>query len=62
MDQVPTKATLFLYEDIIARTLAYERDLQKWRIGELEAGRPDPGRPEYVEVSGDFSPSDIMSH
>ena len=44
--------TLFLHEDTLARTHSYEQDLQRWRIAELEAGRGDPGRPSYQEVSG----------
>jgi hypothetical protein len=55
MDQHPAASTLFLHEDVLARTLAYEQDLQKWRITELEAGRLDPGRPTYGEVSGGFN-------
>jgi hypothetical protein len=49
MDGLP-HMTLFLHEDILARTLAYEQDLRQWRISELEAGRSDPGRPKYEEV------------
>jgi hypothetical protein len=55
MNQTPPTCTLFLHEDILLRTLAYEQDLQKWRIAELEAGKPDPGRPSYDEVSDDFN-------
>jgi len=44
-------STIFLHEDILARTLAYEQDLQAWRCAELNAGRPDPGRPTYNDVS-----------
>lgn len=51
MDQTTPTCTLFLHENILLRTLAYEQDLQKWRIAEIEAGRPDPGRPSYDEVS-----------
>ena len=53
-DVAPPTSTLFLHEDVLARTLAYEMDLQTWRITELEAGRSDPGRPTYGEVSGLF--------
>ena len=52
MDEWPPRATLFLHEDTLARTLAYEQDLHQWRIAELEAGRGDPGRPTYEEASG----------
>ncbi|KAF8334439.1 hypothetical protein F5887DRAFT_1273589 [Amanita rubescens] len=52
VDEQPPGATLFLHEDILARTLAYEQDLHQWRITELEAGRGDPGRPTYEEASG----------
>ena len=51
-DLHPPKVTLFLDEDVVVRTLAYERELQIWRIDELKAGRTDPGRPPYREVSG----------
>jgi len=47
-------SALFLHEDILARTLSYEQDLHEWRLAELTAGRPDPGRPSYTEVSGDL--------
>ncbi|KAF8334436.1 hypothetical protein F5887DRAFT_1139377 [Amanita rubescens] len=50
LDEWPPLATLFLHEDILARTLAYEQDLHQWRITELEAGRGDPGRPTYEEA------------
>jgi hypothetical protein len=52
MDERPPRSTLFLHEDIIARTLSYEQQLQRWRLAELEAGRGDPGRPSYETVSG----------
>lgn len=55
MDRTIPTCTLFLHEDIMMRTLAYEEDLRKWRIAELEAGRPDLGRPLYDEVSDDFN-------
>jgi hypothetical protein len=48
---LPTRMTLFLHEDILARTLAYERDILQWRIPELEVGRADSGRPKYEEAS-----------
>jgi len=32
------RSTLFLHEDILARTLSYERQFQTWRINELESG------------------------
>jgi hypothetical protein len=51
MDVRLPKSTLFLHEDILARTLSYERDLKQWRMAELKAGRGDPGRPTYEEVS-----------
>ena len=55
MDSYPARATLFLHEDILARTLDYEEDLYDWRVAELEAGRSDPGRPEYDEASVGFN-------
>jgi len=61
MDRIPPLSTLFLHEDVLARTLAYERDLQQWRISELKAGRADPGRPTYDEVNDDFNSSGLMS-
>ena len=62
MDQNPPRSTLFLHEDVLARTLAYEQDLQAWRISELEAGRVDPGRPTYDEASGSLNFPGVMSH
>lgn len=53
MDARPPRGTLFLHEDLVARTLAYERDLHDWRVAELDAGRGDPGRPQYEHVFGD---------
>lgn len=50
----PPLITLFPHEDVLARTLAYEQDLFQWRIAELKAGREDPGRPLYEEVSDFF--------
>jgi hypothetical protein len=50
-------ATLFLHEDLVARTLAFELDLKQWRLAEIEAGRGDPGRPNYLDA---FSVSDIL--
>lgn len=52
MDDPLPRMTLFLHEDLLARTLAYEQELQQWRVAELEAGRGDPGRPTYEEASG----------
>jgi len=57
MDSSPPFATLFLHEDLVARTLAFEIDLRQWRLAEIEAGRGDPGRPSYLEV---FSVSDTL--
>jgi hypothetical protein len=54
-------STLFLHEDILARTFSYERDLQDWRLAEIGADRPDPGRPSYIEVSGGLD-SPVASH
>lgn len=50
MDACPPQVTLFLHEDILVHTLAYEQDLHQWRVAELQAGRGDPGRPPYKEV------------
>ncbi|EDR10638.1 uncharacterized protein LACBIDRAFT_317320 [Laccaria bicolor S238N-H82] len=52
MDFPKTLWTLFLHEDIIAKTLAYERDLKTYRLNEIKAGLADPGRPTYDEVFG----------
>jgi hypothetical protein len=57
MDSSPPIATLFLHEDLVARTLAFELDLKQWRLAEIEAGRGDPGRPNYLDA---FSVSDIL--
>ena len=57
MDSSPPIATLFLHEDLVARTLAFELDLVQWRLAEIEAGRGDPGRPNYLDS---FSVSDIL--
>jgi hypothetical protein len=57
MDGSPPIATLFLHEDLVARTLAFELDLKQWRLAEIEAGRGDPGRPNYLNA---FSVSDIL--
>jgi hypothetical protein len=62
MDECPPYSTLFLHEDILACTLAYERDLQQWRTAELEAGQVDPGRPTYDEASDCFNLFGVMSH
>ncbi|KAI0288056.1 hypothetical protein BC826DRAFT_971785 [Russula brevipes] len=50
MDNNPPIATLFLHEDLVARTLAFELDLKQWRLAEIEAGRGDPGRPNYLDA------------
>jgi hypothetical protein len=50
IDSRPPFATLFLHEDLLARTLAFEIELQRRRCTEIEAGRGDPGRPVYEEV------------
>lgn len=60
VNQQPPQLTLFLHEDVVARTLAYEQDLQQWRMAELRAGRTDPGRPKYREVFG--SPDNATQH
>jgi hypothetical protein len=50
MEERPPRTTLFLHEDLLARTLSYEKDLKQWRTAEVEAGRGDPGRPPYEEA------------
>ncbi|KAK2462053.1 hypothetical protein APHAL10511_006516 [Amanita phalloides] len=55
MDSSPAELTLFLNEDTLARTLQFELELQQWRCMELQAGRPDPGRPGYEYVFGSFT-------
>ena len=57
MDSNPPFATLFLHEDLVARTLDFELDVKQWRLAEIEAGRGDPGRPNYLDA---FSVSDIL--
>jgi hypothetical protein len=57
MDSSPPSATLFLHEDLVARTLAFELDVQQWRQEEIQVGRGDPGRPNYLDA---FSVSDIL--
>lgn len=57
MDRSPPIATLFLHEDLVARTLAFELDVKQWRLAEIEAGRGDPGRPNYLDA---FTVSDIL--
>src|SRR5271170_6022042 len=52
MDGNIAYATIFLHEDLLARTLAFELDLQQWRRSEFQAGRGDPGRLPYNEVFG----------
>lgn len=61
MDKKTPLSTLFLHEDILARTFSCERDLQDWRLAQIDAGRPDPGRPSYIEVSGGRD-SPVASH
>lgn len=62
MDEHPPRVTLFLHEDTLARTLAYEQDLRQWREVELAAGRSDPGRPEYEEASDRLHSFGVMPH
>lgn len=50
IDFMPARATLFLHEDLVARTLQFERELKDWRLAEIQAGRGDPGRPGYGHV------------
>lgn len=50
MDLHPARATLFLHEDVVAKTLQFERELMEWRSSEVQAGRGDPGRPSYEYV------------
>jgi hypothetical protein len=57
MEDIPPLATLFLHEDLVARTLDFELDVKRWRLAEIEAGRGDPGRPNYLDA---FSVSDIL--
>jgi len=39
-----------LHEDLVAKTLQFERELKAWRLAEIQAGRGDPGRPGYNYV------------
>ena len=50
MDRSPPIATLFLHEDLVARTLSFELNVKQWRLAEIEAGRGDPGRPNYLDA------------
>ena len=50
IDTRPPRATLFLHEDLVAKTLQFERELKAWRLAEIQAGRGDPGRPGYGYV------------
>ena len=50
MDGKPALYALFLPEDLIARTLLYERDLKAYRLNDIEAGQGDLRRPVYNEV------------
>ena len=50
IDLHPARACLFLHEDIVAKTLEFERELKEWRLSEIQAGRGDPGRPPYEYV------------
>ena len=52
MDATPALYTLFLQEDLIARTLAYERDLKAYRLNEIEAGCGNAERHAYNEIFG----------
>jgi len=62
MDSHPPMSTIFLHEDTLARTLAYEQGLQAWRCAELSAGRPDPGRTAYGVVSSCLDSPGNISH
>lgn len=57
MDSSLPIATLFLHEDLVARTLSFELDVKQWRLAEIEAGRGDPGRPNYLDA---FSVRNIL--
>jgi hypothetical protein len=37
IDLRPPRATLFLHEDIVAKTLQFEHELKEWRIAEVQA-------------------------
>jgi hypothetical protein len=50
IDYRPSFVTLFLHEDLVAKTLQFERELKEWRLAEVQAGRGDPGRPDYFYV------------
>jgi hypothetical protein len=50
IDTMRPRATLFLHEDLVAKTLQFERELKAWRLTEMQAGRGDPGRPGYGYV------------
>ena len=38
IDDWPPQGMLFLHDDIVACTLAYEKDLVDWRMAELKLG------------------------
>jgi hypothetical protein len=52
IDSPQAVAALFVHEDLLVHTLAFELELQQWRRTELLAGREDPGRPRYEDVFG----------
>ena len=41
IDYRPPHATLFLHEDLVAKTLQFERELKEWRLAEVQAGWQD---------------------
>ena len=50
IDLHPARASLFLHEDVVTKTLQFEHELKEWRLSEVQAGRGDPGRPSYEFV------------
>ena len=57
MDSSLPIATLFLHENLVAWTLAFELDLKQWRLAEIEGSRGDLGRPNYLDA---FAVSNIL--
>ncbi|CAA7258788.1 unnamed protein product [Cyclocybe aegerita] len=61
MDSPLPQMTLFLREDVLARTLSYEIDLAKYRLARVRAGHADPGRPPYEKVFPTLDLKDRLS-
>ena len=38
IDLHPARASLFLHEDVVTKTLQFEHELKGWRLSEVQAG------------------------